>query len=379
MRANVLNQPALMKHAGQFAWLSINTEKAENEAFLEKFPVESWPTFYVVEPQSESPILKWEGSATVAELETLFADADQRSRKANPNAADDLLTKADLAHAQGHDAEALALFREALRRGGSRWPRRGRAVESAQAATGALHDDRGCAELAQQEGPTLPAGSAKANVAMAGLGCAVQAPATATWRGEAIRALEPMVREALTMPELLADDRSGAYYLLVEAREDAHDAAAVKKIAAEWLEFLEGAAEKSPTPEARAVFDASRLMAAIKLGDPARAVPALQASERDLPDDYNPSIRLAMAYREMNRYPEALENANRALAKVHGPRRVRVLEITASIYQRQGNWVKARQTLNEAIEFTEALPKGQRSDQILEHLRTALTDLENRR
>ena len=51
----------------------------------------------------------------------------------------------------------------------------------------------------------------------------------------------------------------------------------------------------------------------------------LQASERDLPDDYNPPARLATAYKAMRRWDEALAASDRALAKAYGPRKLGML------------------------------------------------------
>ena len=50
MRATVLRDPALVKMAGRFVWLDIDTEKEGNAGFLEKFPIEVWPTFLVIDP-----------------------------------------------------------------------------------------------------------------------------------------------------------------------------------------------------------------------------------------------------------------------------------------------------------------------------------------
>ena len=45
MRAYVFTDPALAKHAGQFVWLSIDTEKTGNAEFLRKYPIKAWPSF----------------------------------------------------------------------------------------------------------------------------------------------------------------------------------------------------------------------------------------------------------------------------------------------------------------------------------------------
>src|SRR6202158_1020181 len=122
MRANVLNDPTLWKHAGQFVWLSIDTEKPGSENFLEKFPINSWPTFLVLEPSSETSALKWAGTATVPQLEKLFEDGLRSVRVAAGNGPDELLTQADQAGAAGHGAQAIALYREALDKAPAHWP-----------------------------------------------------------------------------------------------------------------------------------------------------------------------------------------------------------------------------------------------------------------
>ena len=74
MRAFVFTNKALARHAGQFVWLSIDTEKPRNAAFLQKFPVQVWPSFFIVDPASEKIALRWVGGATVPQLEKILAD-----------------------------------------------------------------------------------------------------------------------------------------------------------------------------------------------------------------------------------------------------------------------------------------------------------------
>ena len=53
MRATVFTDAALVKHAGRFVWLSIDTENAQNAEFLDRFPWEAVPTFQIIDPQTE--------------------------------------------------------------------------------------------------------------------------------------------------------------------------------------------------------------------------------------------------------------------------------------------------------------------------------------
>jgi tetratricopeptide (TPR) repeat protein len=130
----------------------------------------------------------------------------------------------------------------------------------------------------------------------------------------------------------------------------------------EWSQFLEGAAARAKTPEQRAVYDSHRLSAYIELGTPEKAIPMLEQSERDFPDDYNPPSRLAHAYKAMKQYDKALEASNRALARVYGPRRIAVYSVRADIYKDMGDLKAAKETLMQAIDFAKSLPEGQRSE-----------------
>ena len=55
---------------------------------------------------------------------------------------------------------------------------------------------------------------------------------------------------------------------VITAREDAKDSLGVREWTGRWADFLDRAAAKAPTPDARAVFDSHRLSASLDLGDP---------------------------------------------------------------------------------------------------------------
>ena len=52
MRAFVFTDASLARYAGQFVWLSVDTENAANTAFLKKFPINVWPTLLIVDPKA---------------------------------------------------------------------------------------------------------------------------------------------------------------------------------------------------------------------------------------------------------------------------------------------------------------------------------------
>ena len=50
MRAYVLRDARLAKLAGRVVRLDIDTEKPGNAAFVEKFPIDAWPTLLAIDP-----------------------------------------------------------------------------------------------------------------------------------------------------------------------------------------------------------------------------------------------------------------------------------------------------------------------------------------
>ena len=107
-------------------------------------------------------------------------------------------------------------------------------------------------------------------------------------------------------------------------------------------------------------------------GEIEKAIPMLEQSEKDFPDDYNPPARLSSAYLKLKKYDQALACNDRALAKVYGPRRLRVLATRADIYAGMGNEAEARNTRQQALAYAESLPEGQRSDSAIASLKKQL-------
>ena len=134
--------------------------------------------------------------------------------------------------------------------------------------------------------------SSAVNVAGVGLSCATDLDAKSWNRSELIAGLEKATRETLAAADKIAmsaDDRSGLYESLVDARDEAKDAAAARTLREQWAAFLEGEAAKAKTPDQRAVFDSHRLTAYLGLKQPEKAIPMLEQSERDLPQGLQPA------------------------------------------------------------------------------------------
>jgi tetratricopeptide (TPR) repeat protein len=226
---------------------------------------------------------------------------------------------------------------------------RPQAVEALIGLVSARKDHRVCSTLAATLGPTLPAGTSRATVLATGLGCAREAKREA----ELALLVEAAEKSARDLdPRMAADDRSALYEELVETKKDKGDDAGAKSLAKEWAAYLEGEAKRAPSKSARVVFDAHRLSAYLAADEPARAIPMLQESERDFPDDYNPPARLARAYLTMKQLDDARAAIDRAAKRVYGPRALRVFSLAADIAKARGDVAAERAALEQAVTRT---------------------------
>ena len=373
MRAFVFTDKSLARHAGQFVWLSIDTEKPANAAFQQKFPVQVWPSFFVIDPAAEKIALRWVGGASVPQLVRILADG-RAAVAGKGRGVEEVLARADRLYGEGKNAEAAALYKEALQRAPRGWARYGRAAESLLFAlqVGRSHEE--CARTARDAFARLSRTSSAANVAAIGLDCAVSLPKENPARHELVEALAAHAREVLAArrSDIAADDISALYESLASEREEARDEEGRRKVLSERAVFLEAAAASARTPDGRAVFDSHRLSTYLALAEPERAIPMLEASERDLPGDYNPPARLATAYKAMKRYDDALAASDRALAKAYGPRKIGILQTRADIFAARGDAAAARRTLEETLRYAEELPAGQRSERTIASLKKRL-------
>lgn len=375
MKAYVYTDKGLERYAGRFFWLSVNTEDAKNAAFLKRYPIPALPTMLVLDAKQEKVVLRYVGGATVPQLQQMLGDAEQTYRARSAAAADKLLAQADDLAAAGKHAEAVKTFEAAIASAPPRWSKFGRTAESMLFSLSMSYEHERCATRALELYPRVKGMVSSANVAAIGLSCAIALdPGKFEQRGEHVAKLEAFTRQVFDDPKirLSADDRSGLYLALIEARDAAGDEGDVVRLKSEWMSFLEEAAAKAKTAEQRTVYDSHRLTAYLELGMPEKAIPMLEQSERDFPDDYNPPARLAIAYKAMQQYDAALAASDRALARVYGPRKLAVLTVRADIFSASGDVDAAKRTLAEALEHARNLPEGQRSESRIRSLEKRL-------
>ncbi len=361
MRAYVFSDPALAKLQSRFVWLAVDTENPVNSSVLERFPVDVWPTLLVVDAATGAPLRRWLGSATTAELTARLQSVDQ-AQQAGGDIAQRSLAEGAALVAAGKRAEAAVAYRAAAAASPAGTAEHAQAAELLVLQLSLTRQSAECSRTARAELASLPPGTSLASVAGTGLSCALRLPASDPERLADAPVLEAKVVELtrdVSVP-MLADDRSGLFETLVEARRERGDAAGALAAAAEWATYLEGAAARAKTPEARAVFDSHRLSAYLALGQPERAVPMLEQSRKDFPRDYNPSARLAVAYLAMHQPAKAVAAAEQAELLVYGPRTLRVLLTKAEAQAALGDKTAAHATLARADELVASLPEAQR-------------------
>ena len=373
MRAYVLPDPRLVKLAGRFVWLSIDTENPKNLPFVERFPIDAWPTLLVIDPDSEAVVVRWAGTATAVDIEKLALDGERSVKPAGASKADTLLVRADRLLGAREHAKAAASYAEALAAGGPAWRGRERAIEARVQALSMTDDMAGCAEAARTSAPAVTTAAIAARIVAQGLACAEDLPAPAG--PQTVAMLESQARTLVRGPGVLADDRSWLYEKIADARKAAGDAKGEKDVAREWLAYLEGEAARGKTPLERAAFNGQRVSAARRLGEPERVLPALKRSEQELPGEFVVPSLLGVVYLDMNRPADALAAADRALALAQGPRRVRVMVLKAEAQLKLDRRADARATLEKALSEGEMLPDNAKPTGYMKKARKMLAEI----
>ncbi len=369
MKAYVFGDPALAPLASAFVWASVDTEKATSEPFLRKFPMKNWPTLWVVDAATEKPVLKWAGSVTASELVLLLKAATEESTAPGSAEAAAAWMRGNQAAADGRRDVAIAEYETALGRAPTGWSGRSRTVDALASQLAAAHDPE-CVSLCLREWPSLGPGTARLDVALAALGCAEDLPKDASERAAIADLAKGAARIAVDPAEpVLADDRSSLFEELIEFYRTNGDKAEALALGRKWRDFLDGEAARAPSPAARAVFDSHRLLAYEAVGEPEKAIPMLELSEREFPDDYNPPTRLAKVLLDTGRLDASLAAVRRAEARVYGPRSLRVLAIEADVWAAMGKPREQKAALERAVTLGEKLGVTGGNRDLLENLK----------
>ena len=287
---------------------------------------------------------RWPGSATAGQLRELLTDGERAVRSGGTS----ILAQADAAalakdwqqaatlYAQAGDRPEILLSRmEALMRGG--------AFET-------------CARLAREAMDKTGDTQTAIDFVSVATECAKERHDTALL-ARAEQRLTGLLADKNA--PIAVDDRGAAYQMLWELRASAGDKPGAEEAAKELLSELGEAAAKAPDAYAASTFNWARASAYLYLKQGPEALKMLEASEKALPDDYNPPAHQARVYRELDRPDDGLAALARALPKAYGPRKGGLLGLKGELYERKGDLPSAAEAYQAQVSLYEALPPEQ--------------------
>jgi tetratricopeptide (TPR) repeat protein len=352
MRAE-LADTALARHAGRFVWLELNFDSPANREFLVRHAIAGTPTLFVLDPVDERATATHLGALALPEL-VRFLDAGARGvavRATSP--AGSALARGEAELGLGRLDAAIAAYREALRAGGPSWAGRAHALVQLTAALAASSDAEACATLAAREAPGMARSPEFARVASVGLMNAVRG-GSAPWAPAARASLVPLAAEATVVPGLDRDTRFELFRALAGEADQRGDRAAVARWGATWQRELDASVPRND--DDRTSLDIARVEASDFVPDPGHFIAALEASERAMPHDYVPSLRLAQLLLDARRWDDTIAACERGLAKVDGPLgRTWLLELKARASLGKGDRDGAVRALEQARQSAAAI------------------------
>src|SRR5437868_3956573 len=81
MQRFVLSDPGMKPVADAVVWSSVETEREPNKPVVEKYPVDAWPTFLIVDPDTEHVLGRFLGSGTVQDLRAFVQEGVRAYRE----------------------------------------------------------------------------------------------------------------------------------------------------------------------------------------------------------------------------------------------------------------------------------------------------------
>jgi thiol-disulfide isomerase/thioredoxin len=363
MQRFVLSDPGMEPVASAVVWSSLETERAANKGAVEKYPVDAWPTFLIVDPDTEHVLGRFLGSGTVQDLRA-FVQEGVRAYREKGKPADPAWAaqrEADAARNRGDLKATAAAYGRAVSLSKPDDPQRPERLNLYLSSLLRQKDYRTCVETGLKEARNTPASALGADFQSYAFNCAENLP---KGDAEAARMHELAIvrlREILAREDapLAADDRSDALANLSEMLDA--KAAHPEAVAAmrERAQVLEKAAAAAPDATLASTFDAHRVETYLYLKEAEKAERLLAGREKEMPEDYNPPARLARVFFEEKKLSEAEAAVDRALAKMdRGQRRVGILALKAKILHAQGK--STTSVLREQLEVLRSLPRTQR-------------------
>jgi thiol-disulfide isomerase/thioredoxin len=368
MQRYVISDPGMKPLAGEVVWTAVETETEKNKPVVDKFPVDSWPTFLMVDPDSEKVLGRWIGSASVQELRAFVQEGIKTYKQTNkPDAASLAQREGDSLRVAGELAKSSAAYGKSVQLSKADDSQR---PERVNLYIGSLLKQRtpeamkACVQVGLKEARNQPETAVGGDFVSFAVNCAGRLPREDAEAAK-MRALGiSRLKEILAKPDapLAADDRSDSLATLAELLDETgkHDEALAAM--RERAQVLEKAAAAAPDATMASTFDPHRMDTYVYLGELPRAEELLTKREAEMPSDYNPPARLARVLLKEKKLAEAESAVDRALSKMdRGQRRVGILELKKQILEAQRK--PAADVLREELEVLRGLPKTQRQPQ----------------
>ena len=379
MKRFVLDDPGLRAVRDAVVWLSVETEADRNRDFVEKYPIDGLPTFFLIDPAREEVAARWLGAGTANELRAFVQEhaAGWATTQGAARSPALLATRTgDQARQRGDFAAAAAAYRTAVRRSSAhdaQRPERLVLLATALSKLATPEAARECAAFGLAEMGHTGSSAVAADFAAAAAGCAARLPpgsAEADRLRDAARARLASLAADETAP-LSVDDRSDALANLAELQGGKGDRAAAIATMRRRAALLERAALSAPDPTMASTFDAHRTDTYLFLGEAQKAEQMLEQREKQMPEDYNPPARLARVLFEQGKHGLAEAAVNRALDRMtRGPRRVGILALKAKILKAEDK--PHGEVLQEELDVLRALPQPQRRPSLEKELEAEL-------
>lgn len=281
-------------------------EQAQNAGFFAKYTLSSIPELMIIDPSREVALSSHIGSLTVAQLQQFLdhgARALGRQRQKPHQAA---FTAATAAMARGdaaHAAERLTVLLASLSPANRRTAElRARVVEELTRALSESGDALACIRVAQREGESLRGTPSFGKVATTGLSCALQAEGQA----DAAQQFAARMARAFEQPDLLPIDRSYLLSDLTQYYQLVGDEPARQRVAQQWLSYLETATTGPDLSSPRESLDNELMRAAATVGQPERAIAALERTAAAFPESFATKTRLTQLYAATKQWDRGL-------------------------------------------------------------------------
>jgi tetratricopeptide (TPR) repeat protein len=370
MKRTVMEDPGLRPVADAVVWASIETEAEKNKPVVDRFPLDVWPTFLIINPDDESVLGRWLGAASVNDFRSFVQGgvAAYRERKGTPKspaaAAQRLGDEARLKGKLEESAAAYAKALELTRADDPARPERLALYINALRKLRKPESARSCVRLALAELGNTGDTAITTDFLSYAAACASDLPKDNVEVMQLRAASISRLSVLLAKPDapLSVDDRSDAYANLIELLDASKMHGDAIKFARKRAAMLEEAAAKAPDATAASTWDPHRTDTYLYLGEPQKAEAMLAQREKQMPGDYNAPARLARVLLEEGKLREAEAAVDRALAEMsRGNRCVGILGLKARILAAEGKPVD--NVLREQLEVMRGLPQTQRNPQ----------------